>query len=70
MNQGKSSVKNTPLLLPFQGFFSSILYPISREVKDKILREFFIFFHFANSYKPSEGPRGDTPIIFSTDILV
>ena len=31
--------ENTPLLLPFQGHFLPILYPISREVKDKILRE-------------------------------
>ena len=59
----KKQCENTPLLLPFQGHFS-ILYPILREVKDKILR------YFANSYKPSEGPRGDTLLFFSTDILV
>ena len=37
-NQGKSSVKIPPYYYPFKDIFS-ILYPISREVKDKILRK-------------------------------
>ena len=35
----KKQCESTPLLLPFQGHFFPILYPISREVKDKILEK-------------------------------
>ena len=38
VNQGKSSVKIPPYYYPFKEMFS-ILYPILREVKDKIFRE-------------------------------
>ena len=38
VNQGKSCLKIPPYYYPFKDIFS-MLYPISREVKDKILRE-------------------------------
>ena len=42
MNQGKSSVKIPLYYYPFKEKFS-ILYPISREAKDKILKEKNLF---------------------------
>ena len=59
----KKQCENTPLVLPFQGHLFHFIPYFTRSQGQNLE-------NLANSYKPSEGPRGDTPIIFSTDILV
>ena len=63
MNQGKSSVKIPPYYYPFKEKIS-ILYPISREVKDKILREKKLFFFISRIVTNLPRVRGEIPLLF------